>query len=75
VDESPFGVFDLAGSATEWCDATWGGGESARRLAGSSWAQARRDLFKVTGGSGAQRSFASAEIGFRLVVEPADRGR
>ena len=68
VDESPFGVFDLSGSATEWCRGWWGSGEEARRLGGGSWAQARVDLFKITGGSGAAPDASTWETGFRLVV-------
>jgi len=75
VDESPFGVFDLAGGAAEWLDAWWGGGRSTRRLGGASWAQARVDLFKVTGGTGAAPDAAGPEIGFRLVARPAGRER
>ncbi len=72
VDESPMGVLDMSGGAAEWLDDWWGEGHAHRRLGGGSWAQARRDLFKVSGGSGAVPSSASGESGFRLVARPRD---
>jgi formylglycine-generating enzyme required for sulfatase activity len=68
IDESPAGVFDLSGGATEWLDDAWGSGEPMKRLGGGSWAQARSDLFKVSGGSGAKPGDAGDESGFRLVA-------
>lgn len=74
IDESPMAVYDMSGSAAEWLDDWWGAGKQHRRLGGGSWAQARRDLFKVSGGSGDAPAAAGGESGFRLVARRRDGG-
>lgn len=70
VDESPFGVFDLAGSAGEWLDAWFDEGRGLRSLAGGDWASADPREFRVWGAAGAPPTEAAANRGFRLVARP-----
>jgi formylglycine-generating enzyme required for sulfatase activity len=67
VDESPFGVFDTAGSAYEWIDWWFDEPRRLRLAAGGSWGQTDPRLFLVWGGVGAPETEASGETGFRLV--------
>jgi len=75
VDESPAGVFDLAGSASEWCSEWWDEPRGLLRVHGGSWAQARPELFKIDGGSGQPPRAASGDTGFRLVLRPVGEDR
>jgi hypothetical protein len=70
IDESPLGVFDMAGSMSEWLDAWWRENMNLRRHVGSSWAHgspARQ--FSVSGGAGSPPDFPSDTVGFRLALE------
>ncbi len=74
VDESPLGIFDLAGSASEWrLGTTAEAGPGTRAVAGGSWKAHAWDAFKV----GSERAVApdSAEtgFGFRLVLPDGER--
>lgn len=69
VDESAFGVFDLCGSAMEWCGDWYGAPRGLRRLRGGSWAQGDPDALTVWAPHGARPDRADREFGFRLVVE------
>jgi len=70
VDESPLGMFDASGSAMEWLDATYGGREDSRWLAGGSWGQSDPFLFRIPGGWGASPDATSGVYGFRMVLRP-----
>lgn len=74
VDESPFGVFDLCGSAMEWCDDWYDEPRGLRRLCGGSWAQGWPDALAIWAPRGARPDRADREFGFRLVGERADAG-
>jgi len=67
VDESPFGVFDTAGSAYEWIDWWFDEARHLRLAAGGSWGQTDPRLFLVWGGVGASETDAGGETSFRLV--------
>jgi formylglycine-generating enzyme required for sulfatase activity len=72
IDESPYGVFDLCGSAREWVDDWYDEGRGLRRICGGSWAQADPDAFHFFGhGHGPQ--VASGDFGFRLVFREDPR--
>ncbi len=71
VDESPFGVFDLCGSALEWCSDWFDEPRGLRRLRGGSWAQGRPEALEVWSPHGARPDRADREFGFRLVAERA----
>ncbi len=67
IDESPYGVFDLCGSAREWVDHWYDEARGLRRICGGSWAQADPDMFHFFGhGFGPQ--VATGDTGFRLVL-------
>jgi formylglycine-generating enzyme required for sulfatase activity len=68
VDESPYGVYDTAGSAEEWIDGWYDESRRLRLLAGGSWAQTDARLFQIFGGVGARETDANGESGFRLVL-------
>ncbi len=74
VDESPYGVFDLCGSAMEWCDEWFDEPRGLRQVRGGSWAQGATDWLRIWAPRGARPDRADREFGFRLVVEPATRG-
>jgi formylglycine-generating enzyme required for sulfatase activity len=71
VDESPFGVFDLAGSVREWLDAWFDESRGLRFVAGGSWADAAPGEFRVFAADGAAPGDALSTTGFRLVVRDA----
>jgi len=74
VDESPMGVFDMAGSMWEWMD-DWYSEGRARRVGGGAWAEAGGiELFRVSGGNGATPESTSAEIGFRVTLRVEEDG-
>jgi tRNA A-37 threonylcarbamoyl transferase component Bud32 len=72
VDESPYGVFDLSGSAMEWLDAWWGSGKEQRWLAGGSWGYSDPVLFKSPGGWGSKPDRTTGTYGFRLAILDSD---
>jgi formylglycine-generating enzyme required for sulfatase activity len=68
-DESVYGVFDLAGSISEWQDDWWLEDRGLRRFGGGSWADGGpEDLFTAYGGGGKLPEQVSDSIGFRLVL-------
>jgi len=72
IDESSFGVYDLAGSLSEWIDSPWGANERMRCLGGGSWAFANPRFFRTYPGNGNEIDFTMDSFGFRLVVTPED---
>ena len=73
VDESPAGVFDLAGSVQELCESWYDEGRGLMHAAGGAWGQAKPELFGAWAGSGVVSDVASDEAGIRLVVREAVR--
>jgi len=67
VDESLFGVYDMAGSAMEWLDAPYEGDTAQRWLAGGAWGYSNPELFAIPGGWGARPSAVAGTYGFRMV--------
>jgi formylglycine-generating enzyme required for sulfatase activity len=67
IDESPYGVYDMCGSAAEWMDDWFREDANERRLGGSSWGMTDPELFDVWGGMNAAPNVATYNFGFRLV--------
>ena len=73
VDESVLGVFDLAGSVSEWMDEWWVEEKGHRRLYGGSWGHGGKifhEMFGWSGYNGMSPLSTSGTLGFRLVVRP-----
>ena len=69
IDESVYGVYDMAGSVSEWLDDWWLEGAGLRRHAGGSWAGGGpEDMFGVHGGNGLLPDRVRANVGFRVVL-------
>ncbi len=75
VDESPYGVFDMAGSAAEWCELFIDAGKQQRGLAGGSWLESDPSAFLLTRFRPADPTAVSREYGFRIVLRPRRRSR
>ncbi len=67
IDESPYGAYDMCGSAAEWLDDWFDKKRGYRRLGGSSWGMTNPDEFNLWGGLHAAPDVASHNHGFRLV--------
>lgn len=72
IDESSVGVFDLAGSVSEWTTSPWQPDLPHYRHAGGSWATGDGLLFVVYGGNGMLPDRNSGFIGFRLIMRPTE---
>jgi serine/threonine protein kinase len=71
IDESNFGVFDLAGNVSEWIDAWWVEERDQREFAGSSWGQGgftALPQFTQYGQNGTFSRTTVGTIGIRLVM-------
>jgi hypothetical protein len=67
IDESPLGVFDMCGSASEWLDEWWDEARNLRRIGGGSWGYGKPNRFHLYG-EGAGPHVASGTYGFRLIA-------
>jgi hypothetical protein len=67
IDASMCGVYDMAGSASEWLDGWYDEARDLRLLAGGAWGQAQPERFKLYG-TGFKADYAAGEFGFRLVA-------
>jgi tRNA A-37 threonylcarbamoyl transferase component Bud32 len=76
IDESAMGVYDLAGSASEWTTIVWVPGQLYMKHAGGAWGTGEPEMFTVYGGNGAPPEVRGGMIGFRLVATepPAQAG-
>ncbi len=70
IDESILGVFDLAGSASEWTDRLWTPGQRFMAHAGGAWGGGDPNQFKVYGANGQLPEKRVGMVGFRLVMRP-----
>ncbi|MAG55017.1 MAG: hypothetical protein CMJ83_01870 [Planctomycetes bacterium] len=69
VDESPLGVFDLAGNAAEWCEDTRErSGRTEQFQAGGAWNEREEARFRVEAGRWRPQDHADDASGFRLVL-------
>ncbi len=70
-DESPYGVRDLAGGMSEWCE-DWASDELkvAKVYRGGSWAQADSMMFRCASRSFDGPDTTSTSLGFRIVRVP-----
>lgn len=76
VDESPIGVFDLAGSAAEWLDPPAGReDEWGRTIAGGSWEDEDAARFECAAFRTLDAGTRSPSVGFRLVLRRSGEGR
>ena len=68
IDESPYGVFDLTGSVSEWLN-TWELEGVQRRLAGGSWGTGGPvDLFHAASGQAVAPDTVSSTMGLRMAA-------
>ena len=72
IDESPYGVYDMCGSAAEWMDDWFREDNNERRLGGSSWGMTDPELFDVWGGMSAAPDVATYNFGFRLIFRASE---
>ena len=71
LDESVYGVYDLAGSLAEWCDRFGYGPEDPERaVAGGSWLDADPERFRIDLHRALPPDFADESLGVRLVLRP-----
>ncbi len=76
LDESPFCVFDMMGSAAEWLETpAFAGHDRDRSIAGGSWLDAAPDTFRLDGHRGAPPDGTHPSYGFRLVLVPKEKRR
>lgn len=68
IDESVLGVFDMAGSASEWSEDVYRPGYAYRRHMGGAWGSGVPQDFMVYGGNGLSPERLGGMIGFRLVL-------
>ncbi|MDP7035995.1 MAG: SUMF1/EgtB/PvdO family nonheme iron enzyme, partial [Planctomycetota bacterium] len=68
IDQSPYGVYDLSGSAMEWVDGWWVENRS-RRGCGGSWENGDPRILRIHGGNGQDPRMTSQMMGFRLLME------
>ncbi len=73
ADVSPFGVRDMAGSASEWCSDSPEGIPDHRITRGGAWAILDPNLCRLATRTLAPPIVVRDQVGFRLVAEP--RGR
>ncbi len=69
IDESPYGVYDLSGSASEWCDGWYDEARGLRRANFGNWASAKAEAFRIWSAAGWPATAANGTVGFRLVLE------
>lgn len=68
VDESPFGVYDVCGSAMEWIEDWYDRGRGLRWAMAGGWAQGNTDALRIEGGIGFLPDQTTGETGLRLVL-------
>jgi serine/threonine protein kinase len=68
IDESVLGVYDMAGSASEWSEDVYRAGYAYRRYMGGAWGAGEAEHFAVYGGNGLSPERVGGMIGFRLVM-------
>jgi hypothetical protein len=68
IDQSPFGVFDMCGSAFEWLDHWYDEGRGFRGLGGGSWGHSDPGIISIPAGYGSPPETCSGAIGMRLVL-------
>ncbi len=68
IDESAFGVFDMAGSASEWTLTRWRPDQPHMHFVSGNWGTGEAREFTPYGGNGLLPDRVSGSIGFRLVM-------
>lgn len=69
-DVSLYGVYDMAGSAAEWCTAFLDKGLTLRPLCGGSWQDSVAESFRIDAVRGLTAGAAGLHTGFRMVWAP-----
>lgn len=67
TDVSMYGVYDLAGSAAEWCSDFLDKGRTLRPLCGGSWQDNLEESFRIDAVRGLDAGAAGLHTGFRMV--------
>ena len=75
IDESTFGVFDLAGGAAEWLDVRAFSNGEERALGGGSWLHFQPADFRIDHRDGVPEYAAAPSFGFRLVITAVEGRR
>lgn len=70
ADVSPYGVYDLAGGAAEWCRDFLDAGRTLMPLCGGSWQDSHAEAFRIDAVRGLAKGSAGLHTGFRLVWTP-----
>ncbi|MBI5490823.1 MAG: SUMF1/EgtB/PvdO family nonheme iron enzyme [Deltaproteobacteria bacterium] len=66
LDESPYGVRDMAGTIRNWCDSRWPAGEQYRVIKGGAW-NLPEEGCRAAARFGHSRGMVLSSIGFRIV--------
>jgi formylglycine-generating enzyme required for sulfatase activity len=64
-----FGLSDMAGNVTEWCEDSWPGASNERVLRGSSFLSSARDSLLSSDRQHAPENMARSDVGFRCVLD------
>jgi serine/threonine protein kinase/formylglycine-generating enzyme required for sulfatase activity len=65
---SPYGCYDMAGNAAEWCVDAWDSGAQMRVVRGGSWIYNERDDYRVWWRESQRSTSRSQRVGFRCVL-------
>ncbi|HEX9795317.1 MAG TPA: SUMF1/EgtB/PvdO family nonheme iron enzyme [Planctomycetota bacterium] len=75
VDESPWGVFGLAGGVAEWCADEAPNAPGMREVRGGSWLSSDPSDFRVEAVRALDPAATDPAVGFRLVLAPIEAGQ
>ncbi len=76
IDESAWGVFDLTGGVSEWCDSWYDDPRKGQRaIAGGNWAIGDPTDFRAESAFGLNPALSNGAIGMRLVCRRIEGGR
>jgi formylglycine-generating enzyme required for sulfatase activity len=67
---SPYGCYDMAGNAAEWCADTWDAQGQMRVTRGGDWVFGERDNYRVWWRESQRASYRGQRVGFRCAVRP-----
>lgn len=67
---SPYGCYDMAGNAAEWCADQWDAGGQLRVTRGGDWVSGDRDNYRVWWRESQRVTYRGQRVGFRCVVRP-----
>ena len=70
LDESPYGVRDLAGNIREWCSDVYHKHSDTRVARGGAWGASEIPTFRAAARFWYSRQMVSGFLGFRMVRIP-----